>query len=98
MKNLAASPQLDPQVYKNPAKGGQRGGGKTLVESACGASQHLNYYANRNSTKNYGIEVLGFYCPYPRCCYPLVSSGGEFQMFCRRRCPPFADLFRYMMG
>jgi len=54
---------------------------ETLVESAYGASQHLNYYAHRNSTIYCGIEVLGFYCPYPRCCYPLVSSGGEFQMF-----------------
>jgi hypothetical protein len=54
---------------------------KTLVESAYGASQHLNYHADHNTMKYYGIEVLGLYCPYPRYCFPLVSSGGEFQMF-----------------
>jgi len=72
-------------LCKNPAKGGRRGGGKTLVESAYGASQYLNYYAHRDSTIYCGIEVLGFYCPYPRYFCSLVSSGGEFQMFCRRR-------------
>jgi len=52
---------------------------KTLVESAYGAPQHLNYYAHRDSTIYCGIEVLGFYCPYPCYCYSLVSSGGRTQ-------------------
>jgi len=46
-----------------------------------GVSQHLNYHADRDSTIYCGIEVLGFYCPYPRYYYSLVSSGGEFQIF-----------------
>jgi hypothetical protein len=36
------------------------------------------------------MEVLGFYCPYPRYRFPLVSSGREPQkFFCRpAACPP----------
>jgi len=80
-------------MRKNPAKGGQRGG-KTLVESAYGASQHLNYQANRNTMKYYGIEVLDFYCPPS-----LPLSAGLLRRGIPNvlppRCPPFAGLFRY---
>ncbi|MDR0456060.1 MAG: hypothetical protein LBH20_05200 [Treponema sp.] len=36
---------------------------------------------NQILRNDYGMEVLGFYCPYPRYCFPLVSSGREPQNF-----------------
>jgi hypothetical protein len=35
------------------------GGGKTLVESACGASQHLNYYKYCNTMKSLSYLSAG---------------------------------------
>jgi len=73
------------------------GGGKTLVESAYGAPQHLNYHTHRNTLKSLLYLSTGLLFQPKFNFHSLISSGGEFQMFCRPRCPPFADLFRYII-